>query len=357
MTNFETSLTLQYLLDLTTNALSVEDYTNMGIKVLVFHIDNLDCQHCQQLHQKLEQLKEDFQKNCYHVILYYSREDQDVFRTYRKEFNNKIDVASFLGKEFDSMKCSDCNSSIYEVFGTYLNNYSHEEITTGFNNFLQRLDINFEDEMDTFSTCSIDSNNSRNSLESSEKPVKKKSSHSEFIKQTILNNCKRFSKNFLRYETKSPCISDSSEFYEIDTDREEDDDEPIVENDHPKYLENQHIKDTLEMGFKVLIFQMDDLKCDHCLQIHQSINDQLNDLSEAMITSMLTYSKIDQNMFNLLNKFTRNKVEIHETENMLESNSSYDCHGSVTIMYDFDNIIQLDHDEMSIETISRSCGI
>jgi len=111
------------------------------------------------------------------------------------------------------------------------------------------------------------------------------------------------------------------------------------------------------MGFKVLIFQMDDLKCDHCLQIHQSINVQLNELSEAMITPMLTCSKFDQNMFNLLNRVTKNKLEIHENENILKSNHTSNCQDHVTIMFDFENIIEFEHDEISMDSIASSCGI
>eukprot|EP01080_Neovahlkampfia_damariscottae_P005310 gene5310-8928_t len=356
----------------TTKPLSNKDYLHMGLKILVFHLDCYDCSCCQNVHQKLNKLNEEFASQGYILLLYYDRKDQDLFRVFRKEFENVMDY--FVLNDFDQeFKIgSKCNSKIIQINENAMSHtYTHDDLENSFPAILQYFNIEEEViEEDLEDRLSIDSVSSSetgevylSSLLDDKKKVRKsvslpfqnkKPSFLKRLSNRVLSPRSSTNSLLTPIGSKSPKSPDS-----FDSKFEEDYKfEKEITKEKEILVEHIGIKESLEMGLKVVLFHMDNLKCSHCLQFHKELNQNVDLLLGEMITPALNYCRSDQNMFQMLNDFEKNKIEIIELSNISEQPLSDfgKCKASVLVLLDGSNCIQLSHDEISMYSIAKTCG-
>eukprot|EP01080_Neovahlkampfia_damariscottae_P005309 gene5309-8927_t len=356
------SIDVRYLIDLkTTKDLSNSDYIDMGIKLLVFHLDNYDCKTCQLLHQKLNKMNSNFEAQGYILLLYYERKDQDVFDIFRSEFNNQIDYF-FVDKTTNLfLEGCKCKSTFFEIHENYLVNiYTHEELENSFSKILEELQVEefVEDIKQNNSISSSVSSPVEMSFNINLSPllnVERKSDSSDLKK--VPSFFKRISNNILSPRgQKSPETPDSlPDISEIEEDYQF---VKEFENNPDIILQNNHVKDTLEMGLRLVVFHMDNLKCPNCLEFHNSLNHNMDFLLGEMITPLLNYSRSDQNTFQLLNDFTKNNIEILNLSDISEEGlKTFErCEASIIIVLDHSNFVHLKHENISMNSIAKSCS-
>eukprot|EP01080_Neovahlkampfia_damariscottae_P005279 gene5279-8897_t len=370
----------------TTKSMSINEYTSMGFTILIFHLDCYDCFACQKVHQKLNKLYQVLEEKGYILLLYYCRSDQQIFRSFREEFDNKIDYVVVDHIEDEFTPGSKCNSSLFEIHETVvINRFSHEELVNNFAKIINDMDIEYEEEEEQVEESEdIEETTEEQELQSpknSEKintPVtpsdsmieeQKRGSDSDGSDQTTPRSPKPKT-NFLKRITKKIFLSKEEEF-----DDEEEEEEMYVQDEnnfcsqvdeqeelllHLKSTREVSMNDILDMGFKIFIYHMDNLKCKECLRFHEVLNENHNKFAQQMVSPMLHYSRKDQHLFKLLNDYSKNKMDIIQVtkdfEPELTTNSEH-CGACVFFILDSDNISKLSHEELCLENVEDHCGV
>jgi thiol-disulfide isomerase/thioredoxin len=373
----------------TTKSLSVSEFSSMGFTILIFHLDCHDCLACQKVHQKLNKLNQILEEKGYILLLYYCRSDQQVFASFREEFENKIDyvLVDYIEDEFKPG--SECKSSLFEVHETVVvNRFTHNDLMNNFVNIIQNMEIDYEDEEENNQWELLESpqeslvlfsprttpvpENRNSSIEEQRRGSDSDNSDPVLIPSSPLTpKSPKPKENLLRRITKRIFKSTEEDFDEegeVDPEKSE----PIEETFWSRVDENEELllglqttrevttSELLEMGFKIIIYHMDNLKCKDCLRFHEALNDNNNKFAEQLIIPMLHYSRKDQDLFKLLNDYTKNKLDIIQVTKDFEAplKQSVDtCEACIFLILDSDNISKLSHHEMTIEKVEERSGV
>ena len=270
MSFFSEFVDVKFLIDLqTTKSLTNFEYISMGIKIIVFHLDCYDCPKCQELHQKLNKMNGIFEANGYILLLYYCRSDQEIFNTFRSEFNNTIDYFLVEGLQEEFPEVSECNSHLIEIHENYIaNSFNHFQITTEFSKILK--DLNIEEVSEELDELKIVISPASSPVENSPQISTQNKFRSSF--DLKIGKIKKFTDQLMSPRgRKSPRSPDSIESFEQINEEDYQFSKEFQKN--PKIiLENSYIKDSLQIGFKVILFHMDNLKCQNCLEFHEILN-------------------------------------------------------------------------------------